>query len=662
MLVAVSVLGIISDQSYYHLQPFLTETNMVKILTCGDVLGNWSPLLARLDELQRSKHGPFDVLLIAGKCFKDKNQYESVAPSIQLPLKTYVFNPFGFPTNSNDTNIENLVIVSKESLGITTLLESGLTVSFFIGDSLETVATEMKNINSIANAPGFRGCDVLITSEWPREMHHFLSSTELDELKSTNISIGSGSKGPVELALILKPRYHFVSGMGSYFQRSPYSNNSSGRPAPCTRLIAVDKVSESKDKAKKWLHAIAIPPITHMSPEEIAELPQGCTDCPYVEVGGSKGKRSADDAYGTAKKMKFSDSIPASTASGAFFFGDKGTAGPGGPSDANSQSASCKSLFIGGLSREMTDFELKNALPNAIVVKRPSGKAFAFVDFASHEAALKVLETSARRGLVVSGKTLTVGWAKEKPGVSSSAGGIEVLRNDEDIVYERQLVPPTSTATVLFFGGLPTTLVPHASSPGVSLTDSDKNGDVDFVKEFNDFLQIDSIIAVAKLAYKSYAYVQFQDYNDAMAIISKSINEKISMGGKALTIGWAKDDIDSMNLSTNNTNMITKQPYPTANVLFVGGIHRNVIDADVSAVFYSEKVTSVKRPEGKDYAFVEFASPYEAQHAITRCSKQEYILQGTKLVFGWAKGRAADILTESADCWFCLASPSVKVN
>ena len=41
------------------------------------------------------------------------------------------------------------------------------------------------------------------------------------------------------------------------------------------------------------------------------------------------------------------------------------------------------------------------------------------------------------------------------------------------------------------------------------------------------------------------------------------------------------------------------------------------------------------------------------------------LLHGSRLTFGWAKGRPADKAFPSshqADCWFCLASPSVKVT
>ena len=43
----------------------------------------------------------------------------------------------------------------------------------------------------------------------------------------------------------------------------------------------------SKEKNKKWLHAISVEPIVHMSKEDLLAEPAGTTDCPYVEVGVS---------------------------------------------------------------------------------------------------------------------------------------------------------------------------------------------------------------------------------------------------------------------------------------------------------------------------------------------------------------------------------------
>lgn len=55
---------------------------------------------------------------------------------------------------------------------------------------------------------------------------------------------------------------------------------------------------QSKDKARKWLHAIGIEPIPYMTLEALVEEPADCTPSPYQGFGGGGGKRAAADGGG----------------------------------------------------------------------------------------------------------------------------------------------------------------------------------------------------------------------------------------------------------------------------------------------------------------------------------------------------------------------------
>jgi len=57
-------------------------------------------------------------------------------------------------------------------------------------------------------------------------------------------------------------------------------------------------------------------------------------------------------------------------------------------------------------------------------VRKPEGKSYAFVEFAGHSAARSALEGSVRRGLILRGRTVTVGWAKDG-GMDRKEGGRE---------------------------------------------------------------------------------------------------------------------------------------------------------------------------------------------------------------------------------------------
>lgn len=51
-------------------------------------------------------------------------------------------------------------------------------------------------------------------------------------------------------------------------------------------------------------------------------------------------------------------------------------------------------------------------------------------------------------------------------------------------------------------------------------------------------------------------------------------------------------------------------------------------------------------------------------YSVKQTGNSAVMLQGGALTFGWAKGRPADREagnSHAMDCWFCLASPSVKV-
>jgi RNA recognition motif-containing protein len=317
-------------------------------------------------------------------------------------------------------------------------------------------------------------------------------------------------------------------------------------------------------------------------------------------------------------------------------------------------SDSAVTLFIGGLTKEIGDIELKNSLPKSIAIKRPVGKSFAFVDFETHEAAKKVIEASTRRGFVIKGRTLTVGWAKEKEKAENFPTQSAV---NEEYKYERELVPPTSDAKILFVGGLPSCVSVMSSE---ALSSSENSNNIDSIKSSLIELFECHDITISRVVGKSYAFVEFDSYDTAMRIITKSINETLKLFGKPLTIGWAK----ASTLSANVKSTVLQPPSSDSKVLFVGGLTSEVNETNLKSVFNNFSITSIKRPEGKDFAFVEFSNSSQAQSAMSAVNgidADEIILYNSKLSFGWAKGRPADQSNESSDCWFCLASPTVKV-
>jgi len=763
----------------------------VKLLFCGDVDAKWDVLAGRLTELQQSKNGPFDLLLICGRF---ENSVE--ANKVHFPMKAYCF------VDKRDTiDIDNVPVnveVVRGCCGIISI-DYNLTVGYSIGTSAENdvANSDLDLVKQIVDGPGYRGCDVLITSNWPRGMHHFLEDAERQELCNSSIGIGSGQKSAADLALLVRPRYHFVAGMGCFYQRSPYRNiDLSGvRSAytSFTRLLAIDKVSgssstSSKDKkAHKWLHALSINPIIHLSNSELSDCPIGTTDCPYIDVGvgvsgaitssaavlgrsggknpfsggvGNIDSSSASDPPGKRQRLDSSrpplppgPPPPVATAapttaggSGSFFFGTMGVpaaANGSGASGSGSGSAAtlnliapsttATTLFIGGLLRDMTEGDLMSILMPAGVqqIRRPPGKSFAFAKFETHEAAKKVVESAARKGLALNGRTLTVGWGKEKPPAAAAAAAQELSQHQRETItpyaaasseraeeadaqYERQLVPPSEDAKTLFIGGVTQEALGDDSTHNETETrDSASSsagtpettcGPAPAVppKVLRDLLP--GLVSFKLHPTKSFGFAEFVDYAAAMNVVTESLARPLKLNGQALTVGWANSPGEPRGRSRGEPfvpQLVTEAPSADARVLFLGNIPIGATELDVKNILLLpdskppidtaggdgmiavSPIANIKRPEGRSYAFVEFLTFLDAQRVmqhvygsvaapagdgngdgenLSSTRQNSLVLMGNTLYVGWAKGRAADKASQSAECWFCLASPVVKVH
>jgi RNA recognition motif-containing protein len=676
---------------------------MVKALFCGDVKGRWSQLLDRLNELQRSKHGPFDVLFITGKLV-DSAGDDVDNSAIELPLKAYGF--VDASAQHDDNQLPSNLELIKGVCGMLNV-QNNLTVAYCTRCTKDLTQSEaMTKVQQITSGAGYRGCDILVTSEWPREMHHFLEQEEVQELTSSSIGIGSGAKEAADFSVLVRPRYHFVAGQGAFFQRSPYRHSSGSGEEGFARLLAVDEVSASKDKGHKWMHALSISPIINMSSAELADCPAGTTDCPYVDVGTALGTGSRNPFSGgeqPSKRMR-TDAPPlpplppgpppragvgAGGAPGSFFFGSMGVpraggGGAGGAPNLVPPSDTATTLFIGGLLRDMDEADVAVFLEGVKAVRRPPGKAFAFAEFYEHADAKKVVDSAARMGFSVNGRTLTVGWANVKvkeervgPGGGGGMGG-GMVKLERQERQERQLVPPSEDAKVLFVGGL---LGPEGDDANLQSMTS----------------LLPGLVTFHKVDKKAFGFAEFQDYAAAMAVVTRSIGQPLLFRGLPLSIGWANQGekkepgngaltgAATWNVNGNGNgssenygnDRVMEPPSSAARVLFLGNVPADATEEDILKLFATDGsgLTSVKRPEGKPYAFLEFGVHAQAKEAMRSsysvvqeaCGGEGAVVSKLQLKdrvvgLGWAKGRAADKATQSADCWFCLASAQVKVH
>ena len=608
----------------------------VKVLVCGDVDGNFELLLTRVATLQGSAHGPFDVLLFSGKLFQSAEEFAAVAPTLRFPLPTYAFDRTGVADDvlPGDSNLE---FFNAYGAGLATV--SGLTVAFLSPFADAEYVQDAKDITGLA---GYRGCDVLLTADWPRETHHFLEEADLAALRSTGVGMGIGSQGVADFALAVRPRYHFAATRGAFYQRPPYRNSphvgASGQPlpSPCTRFVGLGRVSASKDKERKWLHALSLEPIVHMRGEDVAAAPAGTTDCPYASINTSLRPPLPPGAQPPAKRMRtdlpMGGAAQSGASSGSFFFGNRGLNRDGSRvgQSVGPPNPAAKTLFIGGIGA-LTGPELFCAMEDVADVRVVEGKGFAFCTFATPAAARKVVEGSAKQPLMISGRSVTIGWAKDKDGGGTRGGGPPSSSSSSRIYGDGgsgggradpplDLEPPAPDSTLLFIGNLS-----HMTSNEALLS------------------ALPGAVVVRRVPGKSYAFVDFSDTPSAQAVVRQSVADMVLLDGRVLLVGWAKatdrdkDKDREGGLDAARADMLLEPPAADSTMLFVGNIATATTDGALEGAFPGS--TEVRRVPGRSYAFVNYAEFAAADGVVKKATAEPIVVDGRELMVGWAKGR-----------------------
>ena len=411
------------------------------------------------------------------------------------------------------------------------------------------------------------------------------------------------------------------------------------------------------------MHALALEPIVYMNIAEIAECPIGTTDRPYVEVG-----KIVNHDQHAAKKFK-TDVGASIVVSGSLFFGNKGLTRDGKTLQGSINTApnliapskTARQLFIGGLLRETSTADIKRIFPHSTNITKIDGKTYAFVEFEDHTVANKVVESSLRKSFELNGRSLTVGWTSKEvdsattqryasnvPGFISGSRNPMANTTKETHTLNRDLNPPSADSKKLFIGGLPA---------------SDNNDVSTNIKSM-----FSGVVDVVIVQGRNFAFVEFESFDLAKVVVDKSISDPINyIDGQPLTIGWASRDIDGADEGNKKRRYLElNQPTPLTKTLYIGGLATSITDKEIEGLFTAKTVEFVRRPEGKDFAFIEFITPEGAVEAMEKSTSTPMLLQGQDVSMGWARGKSADkpiaSSSHSADCWFCLASPSIKLH
>ena len=164
---------------------------------------------------------------------------------------------------------------------------------------------------------------------------------------------------------------------------------------------------------------------------------------------------------------------------------------------------------------------------------------------------------------------------------------------------------------------------------------------------------------------KSFVFLTFPNHDSAARAILSAKQVPIQYQDKTLLVGWA--EAQKQVSSSAQQLLLTEPPNEECCTLFLGGLpsSASVFSAnDLETLLAGKGVVSVRRADGKDFAFVEFRSHEDARELID--SEVPLVLPSAagygEITVGWAKGRPAEkSSTHDGDCWFCLGSPSLKV-
>ncbi|KAJ0401264.1 hypothetical protein ATCC90586_003701 [Pythium insidiosum] len=299
---------------------------MVKLLLCGQVNGQWTQLWERARNLNAgAKDAPFELLVCVGRVFPFPPEYVNgelsvPVPTFVVPAKEDLAVIDADPTQAKlmekirshgdgDADAPLLELFPNCRVlprhGLTTV--AGLSIASVAGEEAgegtaaltftrEHVQQLIKSVET-----NRQDVDFLFTSQYPAGFQCLVPEQQVPEqLKGRR----GDSAGLSELLAHVAPRYHITSAAtadddGVFYQRLPYVTECrrTGRKL-VTRLIGLCGVNTTKDKTKKYLHALQVAPSAAASGGSAAapDIPAGTTQNPY--------QHAANDAEPAAKRMR----------------------------------------------------------------------------------------------------------------------------------------------------------------------------------------------------------------------------------------------------------------------------------------------------------------------------------------------------------------------
>lgn len=400
---------------------YLFDMSKIKILLFGPISDPESEklFLTKINALNSSKAGPFDVAFVVGR---------SVAETLKgssFPLPVYLHGLKG--TQDGDT-IENLApnlhVLSTGVRSISIPKKPDLIVATLPWNL--RVESQPDLVNHFKHA-SYTGCDLLLSHEWPQGIESCM-----------NAATSALSFDVAHVALQARARYH-VSPGESFQQSSAYDHLPSVTHTVNTfhvgRFLSVAPVRNNSTKDTKFVHAVGIAPLHSLSTAELKEQrPAVVQPCPFTDTAYEKVNAVPNGSSKTASAGLSEASIR------RIMHEERSRGQPQQHRWATKRSRNddppvevdpcCTTLFVHGLHHDVSGrlqlAESGDALLQKVFTKlglqsirRPANSSsFCFLEFATHQQAEKCLQQFGGH-LHVEGVELTLKWGSSGGGKSN---------------------------------------------------------------------------------------------------------------------------------------------------------------------------------------------------------------------------------------------------
>ena len=426
----------------------------VKLLLVGSIGEHVDDLVKKLTSLQKSKAGPFDACFCVGPSSQSIKDHAMPLPvylqdcsrltgegtsESDLPDGIKKLNTNLYALQGNDkthaANIWSLPVANTEIVIVSVPAHVRLD-----SDAAKAIKEKLSHVSYV-------GCDLCLTSELPQGIENLLPPDQGQQ----------GSFDVADIALRARARYHIASS--AFFAQSiPFkhlsSSSSTFTPKHVGRFISLAPVvsqetAKEKGKLYKYVHALGMAPLHHMTAAELEQKPDNLRPCPFTD---DSYKIQAEGAASFQPNAGLSEAqarrLIAQNSEQDYRWNQKRKEPPS--SDDQDVDETNNTLFLHGLHKDVSG-QLQTGTVAVLqafqkygiskVRRPPAASSYAFLEFDSHSLARKCLEETGGE-IAIAGIHLTLKWGSHSNNASRSGPQTKKTRLTE--------AEATSSSTLYF--------------------------------------------------------------------------------------------------------------------------------------------------------------------------------------------------------------------